>query len=51
MLVKLVLAGFLAVVAVPALAECVSDDKSASTTSSPVATNDKPSPTSKPAGG
>ena len=52
MLVKLVLAGFLAAVAVPALAECVSDHKSVSTsTSTPVASSDKPAPTSKPSGG
>jgi hypothetical protein len=49
MLTKLVLAGFLAALAVPAVAECVSDHKSASTTAKPVA--EKPAETSKPAGG
>lgn len=49
MLVKLVLAGFLAAFAVPALAQCV-EETASSTTSTPVATSEKPAPTSKPAG-
>lgn len=49
MLVKLVLAGFLALLAVPAFAQCM-EDQTASTTSTPVASSDKPAPTSKPAG-
>lgn len=55
MLVKLVLAGFLAALALPALilpaaAQCVEETASTST-STPVATTDKPAPVSKPAGG
>lgn len=49
MLVKLVLAGFLAALALPAVAQCV--EETASTGSStPVASTDKPAPVSKPAG-
>lgn len=49
MLVKLVLAGFLAALALPVAAQCV-EETASTATSTPVATTDKPAPTSKPAG-